>query len=89
MTKPKGWIRLECRNVDSCEDGAKHFYPNLRTKVVLPKDVETRVVGSSRFIVVPAGTYSVVSIMAEAHQVAILVGVTAVWVDIDDDIQQP
>lgn len=79
-------MRLECGNLDSCEPGTTHEFPNVGTRVRFREEVWAKVVGQDEniFVALRSGTVATDE-MTEAHQVAVFVAGYLVWADIEDD----
>lgn len=80
-------MKLRCHNLDSCEPGAMHVFPEAGTEVVF-NATYCKVVGEDRDFHVPTGMTGVVTndIIAEAHQVGVkLANGEWVWADVEDD----
>lgn len=84
------WNLHECANLDSCDQGQTHLYPEPNTVVEVRAEVEARVVGSTEQILVPPGRYKVDHCLHETHEAAILVvhpaaeDLVVAWFDIED-----
>lgn len=84
------WHLEQCENLDSCDPGAEHLFPEPGTRVNVPTATEGQVIGQAKEAPIPEGTYEVGKhILYEAHQVSITVDDKLVWIDIDEIVAIP
>lgn len=84
------FTREPCNNLDSCEPGTTHVFPDPGTFVVLTC-TEARIVGSEDTVTITPGQRAFVTedAIVEAHQIAVAVTEdNRFWVDVDDDIEE-
>ena len=83
-------IVLECENVDSCEPGQTHKFPEVGSRVTAKTDGYLPIRGTHHYLRVGAGDVGTVEcLLPDAHQAGVMftdLESLVVWCDIEDDI---